>query len=58
MSHFFKLGFTPCKVEQSLLGMELQEKDGKDKNHRGKLYRKDPKKKRFLLTLGLKPFRS
>ena len=23
---FFQLGFTPCKAEQSLKGMELQEK--------------------------------
>ena len=26
---FLKLGFTPCKVEQSLWGMELQEKEPK-----------------------------
>ena len=24
---FFKLGFTPCKAEQALRGMELQEKE-------------------------------
>ena len=24
---FFQLGFTPCKAEQSLQGMELQEKE-------------------------------
>ena len=24
---FFKLGFTPCKAEQPLRGIELQEKD-------------------------------
>ena len=24
---FFKLGFTPCKAEQPLRGMELQEKE-------------------------------
>ena len=24
---FFKLGFTPCKAEQPLQGMELQEKE-------------------------------
>ena len=24
---FFKLGFTPCKPEQPLRGMELQEKE-------------------------------
>ena len=27
MLHFFKLGFTPCKAEQPLQGMELQEKE-------------------------------
>ena len=26
---FFKLGFTPCKAEQPLRGMELQEKKHK-----------------------------
>ena len=26
---FFKLGFTPCKAEQPLRGMELQEKEAK-----------------------------
>ena len=26
---FFKLGFSPCKVEQPLQGMELQEKESK-----------------------------
>ena len=26
---FFKLGFTPCKAEQSLRDMELQEKEAK-----------------------------
>ena len=26
---FFKLGFTPCKAEQPLRGMELQEKKRK-----------------------------
>ena len=26
-SVFFQLGFTPCKAEQSLQGMELQEKE-------------------------------
>ena len=24
--YFFKLGFTPCKAEQPLMGMKLQEK--------------------------------
>ena len=27
---FFLLGFTPCKVEQPLLGMELQEKEAQE----------------------------
>ena len=27
---FFWLGFTPCKVEQPLLGMELQEKEAQE----------------------------
>ena len=27
MKFFFKLGFTPCKAEQPLQGMELQEKE-------------------------------
>ena len=26
-THFFKLVFTPCKAEQPLQGMELQEKE-------------------------------
>ena len=57
--HTFKknnLGFTPCKTEQLLKGMELQEKEEKNKNT-GKLL-KEPKIKRCLLTLNLKPFRS
>ena len=27
MFFFFKLGFTPCKAEQPLRGVELQEKE-------------------------------
>ena len=27
INNFFKLGFTPCKAEQTLRGMELQEKE-------------------------------
>ena len=27
---FLKMGFTPCKAEQSLQGMELQEKEQKN----------------------------
>ena len=40
----FSLEFTPCKVEQSLQGMKLQEKqEEKDKQHIGKLIRKKAK---------------
>ena len=35
---FLKLGFTPCKAEQPLRGMELQEKEKKKKKITG--YRK------------------
>ena len=27
---FFQFGFTPCKIQQQLQGMELQEKEQKD----------------------------
>ena len=27
---FFKLGFTPCKAEQQLQGMELQEREAQE----------------------------
>ena len=39
---FFSLGFTPCKTEQSLRGMDLQEKKHK-KGYMGKenLFRKN-----------------
>ena len=44
----FHLGFTPCKAEQPLQGMELQEKaEIKDSKHTGKLFRKTDK--RYLL---------
>ena len=43
-SHFFKWGFTPCKAEQPLRGMELKEKEEKDENHRGELFRKNARK--------------
>ena len=43
---FFKLGFTPCKTEQPLQGIELQE----NKAWKG------PTVNRCLLILGLKPF--
>ena len=39
------MSFIPCKAEQPLQGMELQEKEEKDENHRGKLYRKNSRKK-------------
>ena len=33
---FFELGFSPCKTEQPLQGMELQQKEAqKDKNIQG-----------------------
>ena len=42
--NFFKLGFTPCKAEQPLQGMELKEKEKeKDENHIGELFIKNPK---------------
>ena len=31
------MGFTPCKIEQPLQGMELQEKEENDKKDIGKL---------------------
>ena len=56
--NFLKLGFTPYKTEQPLLGMKLQEKEIKY-NYRGKLLRKKKKKEKMcLLTLDFKPFRS
>ena len=42
---FLKLGFTPCKTEQPLPGMKLQEKEINDDNNRGNLLRKNPRKK-------------
>ena len=44
-SHFLKLGFTPCKAEQPPRGTQFQEKEKKDENHRGELFRKNPRKK-------------
>ena len=37
---FFKFGFTPCKTEQPLPGMQLQEKEAQ----KVKVYRKSVKK--------------
>ena len=44
-SHFFDLGFTPCKAEHSLRGLEIQEKDEKEDKAIGKLLTKSPEKK-------------
>ena len=53
----FQLVFTPCKAEQPLRGMELQEKGTqKIKAHRKPVW-KEPTDKRCLLNLNLKPFR-
>ena len=41
---FLRLGFTPCKIEQPLAGMKLQEKEINDDNNRGNLLRKNPRK--------------
>ena len=46
------LGFTPCKTEQLLKGMELQEKEEKNKNT-GKLL-KEPKDKTVSIDSKLK----
>ena len=32
---FLKLGFSPCKTEQPLEGMDLQGKEEEDKKHAG-----------------------
>ena len=42
---FFNWVSLHAKAEQPLRGMDLQEKEEKDENHRGKLYRKNPRKK-------------
>ena len=38
---FFKLGFTPCKAEQPVQGMELQEKETQKNKHTGNLFKKN-----------------
>ena len=60
MSGFFKkLGFTPCKTDQPLRGMELQEKEAqKGVKAYMKSVQKEPTVKRCLLILELKPLRS
>ena len=55
---FFQLGFTPCKSEQPLRGMELQEREAQKINAYRKSVYKVPTVKRYLLILDLKPFRS
>ena len=56
----FILGFTLCKTEQPLRGIEVQKKK-KKKKQKIKAYRKsiqrNPTVKRCLLIVGLKPFR-
>ena len=42
---FLKLGFSPCKTEQPLPGMKLQEKEMKGDNHRENMLRKIQGKK-------------
>ena len=57
---FLKLGFTPCKTEQPLQGMELQGKRLKHKKIKAsrKALWKEQTVLRCLLILNLKPFRS
>ena len=39
---FFKLGFTPCKAEQPLRGMKLQDKEAQKRlQHTRNLFRKN-----------------
>ena len=42
---FFNWVSVHAKTEQPLREIELQENEEKDENHRGKLYRKNPRKK-------------
>ena len=45
---FFKLGFTPCKAEQPLRGMELQEKKAQKRlQDKENLFRKNLQLKDF-----------
>ena len=54
----FQLGFTLCKAEQPLQGIELQEKEAQKRlQHTGNLFR-EPTVKGCLLILDLKPLRS
>ena len=39
---FLNLGFTPCKAEQPIRGMDLQEKEGKKRlQHTENMFRKN-----------------
>ena len=52
--NFLKLNFTPCKAEQLLRGIELQEKEEEnDEKDVEKLFRKSPRKKGvyWLITI-------
>ena len=46
-------GFTPCKAEQPLQGMDLQEKEEKDEKHTGKFLARTQRRKVYV-----KSFRS
>ena len=41
LENFLKVGFFPCKVEQPLRCMELQEKETQRLKHIGNLFRKN-----------------
>ena len=52
------MGFTPCKAEQPLGGMKLQEKEAQKDYGIQEICLEDPKVKGCLLILDLKPLRS
>ena len=53
------MGFTRCKAEQPLPGMDLLEKEAQKKvTAYGKSVQKEPTVKRCLFILDLKPLRS
>ena len=54
----FKLRFTPCKAEEPLRGMELQEKEAQKIKAYWKSFKKELTVKWCLLILDLKPLRS
>ena len=45
-SFFYYLGFTPCKAEQPLRGMELQEKEAQKDQSTQEFYLEEPTVKR------------